>query len=196
MTWDRQVDHVEQLVRSAVQAGAVVEVGGARRPGPGLFFEPTVLSHVTQGMDVMRREIFGPVLPIMKVTSEDEAVQLANDSHLGLMAYVFTRDRGKGQRLAERLESGTVMINDVLHTYGLPETPWGGVKQSGIGRTHGVIGLKDMCEVRHVNVDRLAFKRDPWWYPYSDKGYRLMLKATRLLFGGKLRLPRLRGRSS
>jgi acyl-CoA reductase-like NAD-dependent aldehyde dehydrogenase len=151
-----------------------------------LFYRPTVLTEVTQDMDIMRREIFGPVVPVMRVASEAEAVRLANDSHLGLMAYVFTRDRDKGRRLAEQIESGTVMINDVLNTFGCPETPWGGVKMSGIGRTHSVIGLRDLCELRHVNYDRLALGKELWWYPYSERGYRLMLRAMRLLLGRRV----------
>jgi len=183
MAWDQQVATVERLVDSAVAAGARVEVGGKRRPGPGQFFEPTVLTSCRQDMDVMRKEIFGPVIPIMRVSDEDEAVRLANDSHLGLLAYVFTRDRARGKRLAERIEAGTVMVNDVLNTYACPETPWGGVKQSGIGRTHSAIGLRDLCEVRHVNHDRVAFPRELWWYPYKQGTFRALLRGAKLLFG-------------
>jgi succinate-semialdehyde dehydrogenase/glutarate-semialdehyde dehydrogenase len=183
MAWDRQIAHVEQLVDAAVAAGARVAIGGRRGPGPGLFFEPTVLVGCTHEMDVMRKETFGPVIPIMRVPDEDEAVRLANDSHLGLLAYVFTRDRARGKRLAERIAAGTVMINDVLATYGCPETPWGGVKQSGIGRTHSILGLRDLCETRHVNHDRLAMSREVWWYPYKDGTYRALLRAGRFLFG-------------
>jgi succinate-semialdehyde dehydrogenase/glutarate-semialdehyde dehydrogenase len=185
MTWERQVDTVDDLVRQAVGAGAHVETGGRRQPGAGLFYEPTVLSNCRQDMDVMRREIFGPVLPIMKVTSEAEAVELANDSHLGLLAYVFTRDRDKGRRLAEQIEAGTVMINDVLNTFGCPETPWGGVKMSGIGRTHSVIGLRDLCELRHVNVDRISLRKELWWYPYSSRKYRGMLAVMKKVLGSR-----------
>jgi succinate-semialdehyde dehydrogenase/glutarate-semialdehyde dehydrogenase len=183
MAWDRQVDNVEKLVDAAVAGGAKVETGGHRKPGPGLFFEPTVLTSCRQDMDVMRKEIFGPVIPIMKVDTEDEAVKLANDSHLGLLAYVFTRDRERGRRIAERIEAGTVMVNDVLNTYACPETPWGGVKQSGIGRTHSVIGLRDMCEIRHVNHDRVALGREVWWYPYKEGTFKALLRGARLLFG-------------
>lgn len=183
MAWDRQVDNVEKLVDAAVGQGAHVETGGKRKPAPGLFFEPTVLTSCRQDMDVMRKEIFGPVIPIMKVESEDEAVRLANDSNLGLLAYVFTRDRERGRRLAERIEAGTVMVNDVLNTYACPETPWGGVKQSGIGRTHSAIGLRDMCETRHVNHDRVALGREVWWYPYKEGTFRALLRGARLLFG-------------
>jgi succinate-semialdehyde dehydrogenase/glutarate-semialdehyde dehydrogenase len=183
MAWDRQVATVETLVNAAVAAGAKVECGGARGPGPGQFFQPTVLSGVRQDMEVMRKEIFGPVIPVMRVANEDEAVRLANDSHLGLLAYVFTRDRERGKQLAERIEAGTVMVNDVLATYACPETPWGGVKQSGIGRTHSIIGLRDLCQTRHVNHDRLALAREVWWYPYKDATYRAVLRGAQLLFG-------------
>ena len=183
MTWDRQVDNVETLVKSAVANGATIEAGGKRSPGPGMFFQPTVLSNCRQDMDVMRKEIFGPVVPIMRVADEEEAIRLANDSHLGLLAYVFTRDRERGKRIAERIEAGTVMINDVLNTYGCPETPWGGIKQSGIGRTHSVHGLRDLCQTRHVNHDRITTPRELWWYPYKDGTFKAMLGAARLLFG-------------
>ena len=131
----------------------------------------------------MRKEIFGPVIPVMRVADEDEAIRLANDSQLGLLAYVFTRDRTRGKRLAERIAAGTVMVNDVLATYACPETPWGGVKTSGIGRTHSAIGLRDLCETRHVNHDRLSLPREVWWYPYKDATYHALLRGAKLLFG-------------
>ncbi|MBA3397917.1 MAG: aldehyde dehydrogenase family protein [Deltaproteobacteria bacterium] len=183
MAWDRQVETVERLVTSAVAAGAKVEVGGARGPAPGQFFQPTVLTGCRQDMDVMRKEIFGPVIPIMRVADEGEAVRHANDSHLGLLAYVFTRDRERGNRLAEQIEAGTVMVNDVLATYACPETPWGGVKQSGIGRTHSSIGLRDLSETRHVNHDRVALPREVWWYPYKSSTFRALSRGAKLLFG-------------
>jgi succinate-semialdehyde dehydrogenase/glutarate-semialdehyde dehydrogenase len=183
MAWDQQVATVERLVAGAVAGGARALVGGKRGSGPGLFFEPTVLVDCRQDMDVMRKEIFGPVVPIMRVRDEEEAVALANDSHLGLLAYVFTRDRERGKRIAERVAAGTVMINDVLATYGCPETPWGGVKQSGIGRTHSMLGLRDLCETRHVNHDRVALSREVWWYPYKERTYRALLRGAKLLFG-------------
>ncbi len=181
MTWERQVEIVEERIKQAVDAGARVRAGGKRR-GHGLQFEPTVLTECRQEMDVMRKEIFGPVMPIMRVRDEEEAVHLANDSHLGLAAYVFTDDAQKGRRLAERIEAGTVMVNDCLITYGAPETPWGGVKQSGIGITHSERGLKELCQLRHVNYDRLALKRELWWYPYSDTIYKQTLKLMKWIF--------------
>jgi succinate-semialdehyde dehydrogenase/glutarate-semialdehyde dehydrogenase len=182
MTWDRQVEIVEQRVAQAVSAGAKVLCGGRRGQGPGLYFEPTVLADCRQEMDVMQREIFGPVLPIMKVPDEREAVRLANDSPLGLMGYVFTRDHKKGRRLAERIAAGTVMVNDCLLTFAAPETPWGGVKQSGLGRTHSAEGLRDLCQARHVNYDRFSLSRELWWFPYQPSFYKQTLRALRWLF--------------
>jgi succinate-semialdehyde dehydrogenase/glutarate-semialdehyde dehydrogenase len=181
MSWDRQVEIVEERLKTAVDQGAKIRLGG-RRSGQGLQFQPTVVTDCRQDMDIMRKEIFGPVMPIMKVRDEEEAVRLANDSQLGLAAYVFSDDRQKARRLAERIEAGTVMVNDCLITYGAPETPWGGVKQSGIGHTHSDRGLKDLCQSRHVNYDRLALGRELWWYPYSDKIYKTTLKMMKWIF--------------
>ena len=181
MTWDKQVEIVEDRLRTAVADGARVRAGG-KRSGRGLQFEPTVVTECKQDMAIMRQEIFGPVLPIMRVSDEEEALRLANDSHLGLAAYVFTDDKQKGRRLAERLEAGTVMVNDCLLTYGAPETPWGGCKQSGIGITHSDRGLRELCQARHVNYDRLALRRELWWYPYSDRVYRQTLKLMKWIF--------------
>lgn len=182
MTWDRQRDSVAAQVQQAVADGARIAAAGQPPAGPGQFYPPTVLVDVRQEMAVMRREVFGPVMPIMKIDSEEEGVRLANDSDLGLVAYVFTRDRAKGRRLAERIEAGTVMVNDVLSAYGMPETPWGGVKQSAVGYTHSDEGLRNLCQQRHVNLDRLALRRELWWHPYTERSYRFLLRGLKLLF--------------
>jgi succinate-semialdehyde dehydrogenase/glutarate-semialdehyde dehydrogenase len=130
----------------------------------------------------MRREVFGPVMPIMKVRDEEEAMTLANDSPFGLAAYVFTSNKKKGRRLAERLEAGTTMVNDTIVAFGMPETPWGGLKQSGMGITHSAKGLRELCQMRHVNFDRLKLKREPLWFPYSEKLYKPMVKMMRWIF--------------
>ena len=183
MAWDHQVSIVEKLVDTAVAAGAKLEVGGHRGAGPGQFFEPTVLTGCRHDMDVMRKEIFGPVIPIMRVNDEEHAISLANDSQLGLLAYVFTRDRERGKQIAERIAAGTVMINDVLSSFACPETPWGGVKQSGIGRTHSIHGLRELCETRHVNYDRISLPKEIWWYPYKKGTFTALLRGAKLLFG-------------
>jgi succinate-semialdehyde dehydrogenase/glutarate-semialdehyde dehydrogenase len=181
MAWDRQVAKVEELIQAAVAEGARIRAGGSRS-GHGLQLQPTVLTGCRQEMRIFREEAFGPVMPILRVEGDEEAVRLANDSHLGLAAYVFTQDHAKGRRLAERLEAGTVMVNDCLITFAMPETPWGGLKQSGLGLTHGERGLRDLCQTRHVNLDRLALKRELWWYPYSERFTRRVLRGMRWFF--------------
>src|SRR4029079_12261784 len=124
----KQIEVAEKHIADALGKGAVLKCGGKRGPGPGQFFEPTVLAECNHGMTVMTEEIFGPIVPFMKVSTEEEALRLANDSHLGLNAYVFSRDRDHATRLAERVEAGSVLVNDVLTNGGTPDTPFGGIK--------------------------------------------------------------------
>jgi succinate-semialdehyde dehydrogenase/glutarate-semialdehyde dehydrogenase len=121
----------------------------------------------------MREETFGPVLPILTFKTEEEAVRLANDSVFGLTASVWTKNIARGRKVAERLEAGTVMVNEVLYTHGIAQTPWGGVKQSGLGRTHGRLGLLELVTPQHVHVNRLAFLPDFWWFGYTPHAARL-----------------------
>jgi succinate-semialdehyde dehydrogenase/glutarate-semialdehyde dehydrogenase len=191
MTEAQQIGVLEEQIARAVDAGARVLVGG-RRSGDGCrFFEPTVIVDVTDRMDVMREESFGPLLPIMKVESEEEAIARANDSRYGLSAYVFTGDRMKGRRIAESLEAGTVMVNDTLMTHGFPETPWGGVKESGVGRVHSDEGLRHLTEAHHVNEEVIPLP-NPVWYPYGSAKTRRFLSAARLLLGSDGLVGRLR----
>jgi succinate-semialdehyde dehydrogenase/glutarate-semialdehyde dehydrogenase len=178
----KQIDVAEKHIADAVSKGAEIVAGGKRRPGPGQFFEPTVLAKCDHSMTVMTQEIFGPIVPIQRVSSEDEAVRLANDSHLGLNAYVFTKDRAKGNRLAERIEAGSVLVNDVLMNYAAPETPFGGVKQSGFGRIHGEDALREMSEARHVFSSRLGSEPNPLAFPYSAKTYKWQMKMLRAMY--------------
>ncbi|MEZ4300805.1 MAG: aldehyde dehydrogenase family protein, partial [Polyangiaceae bacterium] len=193
MIFPKQMDIAEQHIQDAVEKGARVEIGGKRRPGPGQFFEPTVLSGCNHTMSVMTGEIFGPVVPFMAVSSDEEAIACANESHLGLNAYVFAGDRHHGRRIAERVEAGSVLVNDVLINGGMPEAPFGGIKQSGFGRVMSDESLREMCDVRHVNVDRIAMPGDPFWFPYTEKSYGLFRKGLRTLFGGGSLLDRIKG---
>jgi acyl-CoA reductase-like NAD-dependent aldehyde dehydrogenase len=179
----KQIDVAEKHIADAVAKGAQVLTGGKKRAGTGQFFEPTVLTGCNHTMTVMKEEIFGPIVPIQKVASEDEAVRLANDSHLGLNAYVFTKNREKGKRLAQRIEAGSVIVNDVLVNYAAAEAPFGGIKQSGFGRVHGDDALRDMCDARHVFSGRMPEpSSDPLWFPYSSKAYRWQMRMLRALF--------------
>jgi acyl-CoA reductase-like NAD-dependent aldehyde dehydrogenase len=181
----QQIDIAEKHIADAVQKGAVVKAGGKRAPGPGQFFQPTVLANCDHSMTVMREEIFGPIVPFMAVSSEDEAVRLSNESHLGLNAYVFSRDRERGLRLAERVQAGSVLVNDVLSNGGTVEAPFGGIKQSGFGRAMGDDSLREMCDQRHISVDRVSMgSNDPLWFPYTEKSYAFFKKGLRVVFGG------------
>ena len=189
----KQIEVANHHIADATRKGARVVTGGKRRQGPGMFFEPTVLANCDHTMTVMTEEIFGPIVPIQKVASEDEGVRLANDSHLGLNAYVFTKDRKKGERLAERIEAGSVVVNDVLINYGASEAPFGGVKQSGFGRVHGDDALRDMAEVRHVFSPKLPdATRDPLWFPYSTKVYKWQLRLLRTIYSSAGVVKRIR----
>lgn len=132
-----------------------------------LFFPATVITGATNDMRPMKEETFGPTLPIATFKTEEEAVRLANDSEFGLTASVWTRDYGKGRRVAEQIEAGSVCINEVLYTHGIGQTPWGGFKNSGRGRTHGLEGLMELVQPQHIHTNRIAIFPDAWWMPYT-----------------------------
>jgi len=168
MIHERQVRIVESHIEDAVQKGARVQAGGARLRELGLtFFAPTVLADVDHSMRILREETFGPVLPIAPFDDDDEAVRLANNSEYGLAASIWTRNSERGQRLARQIRAGTVMINDVVSCFSISEAPHGGVKSSGLGRTHGRWGLEEMVRVKYVDSDRAPRRKKPWWYKYS-----------------------------
>jgi succinate-semialdehyde dehydrogenase/glutarate-semialdehyde dehydrogenase len=168
MIHDRQLHTVQTQVEDAVHRGARLLIGGQPVPqlGPN-FFAPTILADVTHDMDLMREETFGPVLPVRSFKNEEEAVALANDSEFGLAASVWTRDPSRGEELARRINAGTVMVNDVVACFGISEAPHGGVKASGIGRTHGKFGLEEMVWPKYVDSDRLPGMKKLWWYGYG-----------------------------
>jgi acyl-CoA reductase-like NAD-dependent aldehyde dehydrogenase len=206
MSNERQLQIVSNHVADATQRGAHVLTGGKRAANSdGLFYEPTVLTNVDHDMTIMRDETFGPVLPVMTFKTEAEAIQLANDSVFGLTASVWTKNIARGKRIAAQIEAGTVMVNEVVYTHGIAQTPWGGVKESGYGRTHGRLGLLELVHPQHIHVNRISFLPDLWWFDYSPKAAKLfgglaanfttgsMLKTARLLPQMMRRLFGLRG---
>lgn len=189
----RQLSIVQSHVEDAVARGARLLAGGKTLPqmGPN-FFAPTILADVDHSMKIMREETFGPVLPVRSFKTEDEAVALANDSEYGLAASIFTGDRKRGEALARRIVAGTVMVNDVLACFGISEAPHGGVKASGIGRTHGRFGLEEMVWPKYVDSDRLPRMKKLWWYGYGLAFAQQMTGFIELLFANGL-IKRLRG---
>ena len=168
MSSERQLKIVEDHVQNFRESGANIETGGKRNEVlDGLFYEPTVISGATNDMRAMQEETFGPTLPIATFKTEEEAIALANDSEFGLTASVWTRDYAKGNRVAARIEAGSVCVNEVLYTHGIGQTPWGGFKNSGRGRTHGREGLMELVQPQHIHVNRIAILPDAWWMPYT-----------------------------
>lgn len=190
MTNERQLKIVENHIADAIANGAQVRLGGKRvNSAAGWFHEPTVMTNVDHSMTLMRDETFGPVLPIMTFKSDEEAVALANDSIYGLTACIFTSDLDRGRRLAELLEAGTVMVNEVVYTHAVGQTPWGGVKQSGYGKTHGKLGLLELVIAQHIHVNGVPGVPDVWWFRYTDAAANLFRGLAQKFTSGSLIKP-------
>jgi succinate-semialdehyde dehydrogenase/glutarate-semialdehyde dehydrogenase len=180
MVSEQQYEIVRELVDDAVANGATLHCGGPVDP-PRLY-APAVLTGVTPDMRIMREEVFGPVVPIVTVASEEEAIAQANDSEFGLGASVWTQDRAKGELIARRIEAGTVWINDHMYSHGAVQTAWGGVKHSGLGRSHSKFGLLECVNVKHIAWEP-SRTRDFWWYPYDESLGTALHSAAQLLYG-------------
>ena len=142
------VEKVEEHIEDAISKGARVMVGGKRHPLGGTFFEPTLLADVNTQMKVAREETFGPVAPLFRFHSESQAIAMANDTEFGLASYFYTRDVGRSWRVAEALEYGMVGVNEGIISTEV--APFGGVKESGIGREGSKYGMEEYCEVKYV----------------------------------------------
>jgi len=147
---DKAVAKAHELVTDAVARGAVVTTGGSAVEGAGTFYSPTVLSGVTAGSDILSQEIFGPVLAIATFSDEDEAVRLANDTEFGLVSYVFTSDLARGHRMIDRMETGMMGLN--VGVVSNAAAPFGGVKQSGLGREGGAEGIHEFLSVKYTLI--------------------------------------------
>ena len=184
--WSRRTSSTSSpsLVDDALEAGAERVAGGPREvPGfGGKFIAPTVLAGVEDEMRIMKEEIFGPVVPIIVVDSEEEALERANDSNFGLGASIWTKDRAKGERMARRIESGMVWINDHSYTHAACQCSWGGVKESGLGRSHSKFGFYECVDVKLVSWEP-GLTRDFWWQPYDRTLGQAVRASARLLYG-------------
>ncbi len=195
MTTEKQMKSVQRHVDQALASGAKIY---AQSPLPENSSEKNlmpamVLVNVDHEMDVMRDETFGPVLAVMKFKTNDEAIALANDSYLGLTGSVWSKNRRKARGIAAKIQAGAVTINDHLVSHGMPDTAWGGFKQSGIGRSHGELGFTAMTQPQIIVDDWLGrFKGNIWWQPYDKKTYD-GLKGILTFFYGKGLFKRLSG---
>lgn len=185
--WDRQLEVVRRHLADAPDRGAVVLLGGEPVGGAGLHFAPTVVTDVTHDMTLMTEETFGPVVAIMRVRDEDEAIRLANDSPYGLSGSVFTEDREKARRIAARLDTGSVVHNDAAVIYGVPEAPFGGRKDSGLGHiNNGAEGPRGYTHAQPVLLTRRAARKEHVWYPYDASTARQLNALVRFGFGNRL----------
>ncbi|MDR2052139.1 MAG: aldehyde dehydrogenase family protein [Treponema sp.] len=194
----RQKEVVQKQIDACLACGAEIaaQSGGAPlNPEPDTedrFLPATVLTGVTVAMPVMNAEIFGPVVAALPFRDDAEALSLANASSYGLTGSVWSRNSRRAKRLAAGINAGAVMINDHLMSHGLAETPWGGFGDSGIGRTHGELGFREMLKVQVVVNDILPLvKRDLFWHPYTEKVYR-GIRAIAGLLGGQTLASRLK----
>jgi acyl-CoA reductase-like NAD-dependent aldehyde dehydrogenase len=189
LTTESQMNTVKTHLQDAIRKGASVFAGQAKtgENNVGLFVTPAILENVDMSMLTMREETFGPLLAVDSFSTIEEAIAKANNSNLGLTSSVWTQNKTLAHKTASRIEAGTVMINDHLMSHGLAETPWGGFKQSGLGRTHSYIGLEEMTQPRCVVDDIMpGMKKNFWWYPHSPKVYEALNGAIQFLYSRDL----------
>ncbi len=172
MTTAKQQESVRRVLKQAIDQGAVVAAISQIDESISQALPATVLVDVNHQMALMREETFGPVLGVMPFKNIDEAIQLANDSDLGLTASIWTKNHRLGRKIAAQLEAGVVTINNHLISHGIPNLPWGGFKQSGVGRTHGELGLLEMTEPRVIVNDYLPLNKQFYWTPVPGFVYR------------------------
>jgi succinate-semialdehyde dehydrogenase/glutarate-semialdehyde dehydrogenase len=194
ITVQRQMETIDHHVKEALKKGATLYAkSDVPKNLKGQFMPCMVLTDVNHDMLVMREETFGPVLGVMPYKTTDEAVELANDSHLGLTASVWSRDSSRAVKIARRIRAGAILINDHLMSHGMAETPWGGFRESGIGRTHGEIGFHEMTQPKVIMKDLMPFaRRNFWWHPYDKRTYEGLRSVIDILYSRSI-LRRLTG---
>jgi acyl-CoA reductase-like NAD-dependent aldehyde dehydrogenase len=185
ITTPLQLDVIDKLVQSAIKQGARVLAGGHRvHPERGNYFEPTILADVTPEMDIAREEVFGPVMLLMRVRDDDDAVRVANGVSFGLSSSVFSRNRARARSIASRLEAGMTAINEFGGaTYMAQDLTFGGVKASGYGRMNGREGLRSMCNVKAVLDDRVPLSRPNKVFPVSTGDFAMFSGVIDFIYG-------------
>ena len=186
-----ELNKMSEMCERIVNDGGKILIGGKRTPRfKGYFFEPTVVVDLPHTSSVVSEEIFGPIVTIFKYETEDEAVAMACSTEYALGGSVWSKDLARGRKIASRLDSGTIDVNNTSYTFGLPATPWSGRKKSGFGVTHSMRGFEDMMFAYHIHVDEAKYRRDPWWMPYSKEKTELQSEMLDSFYGsekGKLK---------
>lgn len=182
MTVDFQLDIVRKQVDDARNKGAKIHCGGEVLHNNDLFYLPTVITQTTADMTLIKEETFGPLLPVIKFTTEDEVIKLTNATEFGLSASVWSHDKTRAERVARQLECGAVSINNVMLTEGNPALPFGGCKASGYGRQKGAEGLLGYTRSKSLLIDADSAKIEANWYPYTARKYQLFTQMINALF--------------
>ncbi|PID42637.1 MAG: succinate-semialdehyde dehydrogenase [Proteobacteria bacterium] len=185
VTTTRQMETIRTHVDEALEQGAKILVQSRiTDKASDQFYPATVLTNVDHSMKVMNEETFGPVIGVMTFKTEEEALALANDSDLGLTSSIWTMNQSRGKKLALKIEAGITTINDHVVTHGLPEIPWTGWKNSGIGGTHSHVGLEAMTQIKVVNNDLVPhIEKNLWWFPHQKTTFDALLRTPTILFG-------------
>ncbi len=185
LTTSKQKQTVIDHINDALEKGATIYANStANVPENSNYLAPAVLTNVNHKMLVMKDETFGPVVGVMPFNTYEEALQLANDSYLGLTGSVWSKNSSRAKSLAEQIKAGAIMINDHLMSHGLAETPWGGFKESSIGRSHGAIGFDEMTQPQVIVNDVMPFvHKNMWWHPFNKSIYNGLTGLIDFLYG-------------
>ncbi len=180
---EKQLRKVKEHLDDALSKGGKIIYQIDIKEKKGLFFPPTLLCNLNEDMKCIKEETFGPLIRIIPVKDWKEAIELANSSNMGLSASIWTNDLKKAENMAKEIQAGTVWINNLLYSYNATQCPWGGIKESGIGRVHGKFALLEATYPKLICFERGKKKSELWWFPYDEKKLKMLRDGITFLFG-------------